>query len=330
VPSFRTGTVTSILSERPGLQRVEVEGERAYVLTQLIGPVEVGDRVVMNTTAVELGLGTGGWHVVHWNLARDEWSEPGAGHEMKLRYTSLQVDAGGHASGRDRGKFPTPLPVVACFLHSQVACVAQAFKQLQPDKRLAYVMTDGGALPLAVSDLAAELRSEGLLDTIVTAGQAFGGEREAVNVYDALQSCTDHDAVVVGMGPGSLGTGTEYGYSGIEVVWAVRAVYDLARAGFEPIVAVRFSAADERERHAGLSHHTSTALSLARDVSVSVPIPRGEPLPDVGERHRVVEVDVPDVSEWPYTSMGRTAREDPQFFRYAAAAGVYAAQRLLD
>ena len=30
-----------------------------------------GDRVVVNTTAVDLGLGTGGWHVVHWNLARD-------------------------------------------------------------------------------------------------------------------------------------------------------------------------------------------------------------------------------------------------------------------
>ena len=56
---------------------MEVDGERAYVLTQLIGTVAVGDRVVMNTTAVELGLGTGGWHVVHWNLAREAWSEPG-------------------------------------------------------------------------------------------------------------------------------------------------------------------------------------------------------------------------------------------------------------
>ena len=83
--------MTAILAERPGIQRVEVDGAKAYVLTQLIGPVAVGDRVVMNTTAVDLGLGTGGWHVVHWNLERDRWSQPGAGHEMKLRYTSLQV-----------------------------------------------------------------------------------------------------------------------------------------------------------------------------------------------------------------------------------------------
>src|SRR6188768_2779219 len=98
MPSYRTGEVVTLLEARPGLQRVEVDlgkgPERAYALTQLTGPVGLGDRVVVNTTAVELGLGTGGWHVVHWNLERDEWREPGPGHVMKLRYTSLQVDTG--------------------------------------------------------------------------------------------------------------------------------------------------------------------------------------------------------------------------------------------
>src|SRR5215213_11168341 len=95
MPSYSTRVVTAITSERAGLQRVELEnGRRAYVLTELIGPVAAGDRVVVNTTAVDLGLGTGGWDVVHWNLSRDEWSAPGAGHVMKLRYTSLQVDTG--------------------------------------------------------------------------------------------------------------------------------------------------------------------------------------------------------------------------------------------
>ncbi|HEV7888311.1 MAG TPA: DUF3866 family protein, partial [Acidimicrobiales bacterium] len=94
MPSFRTGAVDSVLSERPGLQRVTVDGERAYVLTELIGPVALGDRVVVNTTAVELGLGTGGWHVVHWNLARNAFDGPRRGHVLKLRYTSLQADVG--------------------------------------------------------------------------------------------------------------------------------------------------------------------------------------------------------------------------------------------
>ena len=80
---FRSGVVQSVLSERVGLQRVEVDlgtgPERAYVLTQLTGTVSHGDRVVVNTTAVDLGLGTGGWHFVHWNLEREAWVEPGPG-----------------------------------------------------------------------------------------------------------------------------------------------------------------------------------------------------------------------------------------------------------
>src|SRR5438552_14253955 len=122
MPSFRVGVVSEVLGARAGLQRVLVDlgstPERAYVLTQLIGTVAVGDRVVVNTTAVELGLGTGGWDIVHWNLEREEWSEPGPGHEMKLRYTSLQVDAG--VSSQPERLVQVGAPMVACFLHSQV------------------------------------------------------------------------------------------------------------------------------------------------------------------------------------------------------------------
>src|SRR5690349_16548529 len=94
MPAFVTARVVELLSERAGLQRVQTDHGRAFALTHLVGPVAVGDAVVLNTTAVELGLGTGGWHVVHWNLARDSWSERGPGHVMKLRYTSVQADVG--------------------------------------------------------------------------------------------------------------------------------------------------------------------------------------------------------------------------------------------
>ncbi|MDQ1373504.1 MAG: hypothetical protein QOJ09_842 [Actinomycetota bacterium] len=325
MPSFRTGTVTSILSERHGMQRVEVDGEQAYVLNQLIGPVAVGDRVVMNTTAVELGLGTGGWHVVHWNLERDAWSARGAGHEMKLRYTSLQVDTG-MAPAPEPGDWRAEIdpPLVACFLHSQVAVVANAFKHVAPQKALGYVMTDGGALPLAFSDVVAHMRDAGTVDVTVTAGQAFGGEREAVNVHHALQLCDDQHAVVVGMGPGSLGTGTEFGFSGMEVASILEAGEAMS---YRPIVALRVSDADPRNRHLGISHHARTVLDVTTAQAV-VPIPRGEPIPEVGG-HEVVEVDVPDLADLDVTSMGRTPKDDPRFFAYAAAAGVYAAQLLL-
>ena len=99
--------------------------------------IQEGDRVVVNTTAVDLGLGTGGSDIVHWNLARDAWSEPGPGHVMKLRYTSLQVDTGS-TEELESYEPRAPLaaaPVVACALHSQVACVAAAFRHLAPARQ---------------------------------------------------------------------------------------------------------------------------------------------------------------------------------------------------
>ena len=327
MPSFTTGTVTALRSEREGLQKVEVDGRPAYVLTRLIGPVAVGDRVVLNTTAVELGLGTGGWHFVHWNLARQTWSEPGGGRVMKLRYTSLQVDAG---AAEEDEPFEPPVdlagtPVVACTLHSQVACVAAAFARLAPGRRLVYVMTDSAALPLAVSDLVADLRTAGLLAATVTCGQAFGGDHEAVTVASALEvavALAGADAVVVGPGPGVVGTDSRYGFSGLEVAGVVDVATVLDGLA---IVAVRYSEADSRARHRGISHHTCTALDLAVHWA-RVPIPAGEPRPDdLGD---VCEVDVPADIDFGVTTMGRDVGDDPGFFRYSAAAGVLAAQLL--
>ena len=330
MPSFRTGAVTALLSERPGLQRVEVDGRRAYVLTQLTGPVAVGDRVVVNTTAVDLGLGTGGWDVVHWNLARDAWSVPGGGHIMKLRYTSLQADTGAaeEVPGYEPPGDLAGLPVVACGLHSQLACVAVVVRHLVPGARVAYVMTDGGALPLALSDLVVALRAAGLVDTTVTAGQAFGGDLEAVNVRSALDLAAGAgaDLAVVATGPGVVGTSTPHGFSGLEVA----SVVDLAaKGGGHPIVPLRFSGADRRDRHRGVSRQSLVALEHAHARAV-VPVPTGEPLPGL-KHHDVVAVDVPPVGDLlaaagvVVTSMGRGPGDDPGFFAYAGAGGVAAA-----
>ena len=310
MPRFSTATVTEVLSERDGLQRVALDtGRRAYALTALVGPVSTGDRVVVNTTAVDLGLGTGGWDVVHWNLARDSWDNPGPGHVMKLRYTSLQADTGSveeHSDYEPRRDL-AGVPVVACTLHSQVACVATVFKHLRPDRRLAYVMTDSAALPLVLSDLVADLRAAGVVDVTVTAGQAFGGDREAVSMPSALLvAAAEADAVVVGPGPGVVGTGTRLGFSGIEAA----AVLDTTAAlGGIPILAARYSDADARVRHRGLSHHSLSVLDLVR-TDPDMPLP--------GDR------EVPDVA-YPVTSMGRGPDDDPGFFAYAGAAGAAAA-----
>lgn len=335
MPSFRSGTVTEILSERAGLQRVLVDGERAYVLTQLTGDVEVGDEVVMNTTAVELGLGTGGWHVVHWNLERRELDQPGPGHIMKLRYTSLQADTGADETiGEDDDL--EGMPVVACGLHSQVACVVAALHHARPDVRIAYVMTDGASLPMVMSDLVESLRP--VLATTVTAGHAFGGDHEAVNVPAALLTAKRHaDVAVVGMGPGVVGTATKLGYSALETGAVIGATSLL---GGRPVAALRFSLADARLRHQGVSHHTTTALTLGTEARATIGVPDG-PFADrvradldaagLSDRHRLLTVPDPGVPRLldalglRVTSMGRGPDDDPGFYAVAGAAGTAAA-----
>ncbi len=327
MPSFVTTTVSEVLAERPGLQRLATGAGRAYALTDLVGPAAPGDRVVLNTTAVELGLGTGGWHVVHWNLARDTWHRPGAGHIMKLRYTSLQHDAG--AAEEHHPDLPSAvpgLPVVACSLHSQVAVVAAVAHHLAPEARIAYVMTDGAALPLALSDLVHDLRAAGVLATTVTAGHAFGGDLEAVAVPSALalaRHVARADLVVVGMGPGVVGTGSALGTTAVEVAGVIDAA---DRLGARVALCCRASSGDARPRHQGVSHHVRTILGLAAS-RPALPVPdelaaalvgaTATAAPDAGA--------VLDRLGLRVTSMGRGPGDDPLFFAAAAAAGAWAA-----
>ena len=338
MPSFRSGTVAEILVERDGLQRVTVdmgEGpERAYVLTALTPPVAAGDRVVVNTTAVELGLGTGGWHVVHWNLSQAAWSAPGPGHIMKMRYTSLQADVGAAEEGRP--DLPSSLegtPVVACCLHSQVGVVAAVLHHLRPFTRLGYVMTDGAALPLALSDLVATLVERGTIATTVTAGHAFGGQYEAVSLPSALavaRHLGGAEIVIVGMGPGVVGTGSALGTTSVEV----STILDTTAAlGGRPVLCARASDGDARPRHQGISHHTTTALELVRTPQ-TVPLPLGRSDLAVLSPHEAIEVAVPDVrsvldaADLRITTMGRDIEADPLFFEVAAAAAVRASYLL--
>ena len=352
MPQFKTGKVERILQERTGLQRVEVvldgNPERAYVLTQLTGRVDLGDSVVVNTTAVDLGLGTGGWHVVHWNLARDAWSEVGPGHIMKARYTSLQTDTGSaeeHWAELADITSIDGMPVVAAALHSQVPAVAAAFKRARPDATLAYVMTDGAALPLALSDLVAAMRERAMIDATITCGHAFGGDHEAVSVYSALavaKHVVHADATVVAMGPGIVGTASRLGFSGIEVGPILDAAIGLAGV---PIACLRVSFADPRPRHRGLSHHSATALSIATRGRALIPLPTvgGEEeqilradLETAGltDRHELIDVppvgiiDLFEQHDLAVVSMGRPAAEDPVLFEAAAAAGTVAATNI--
>jgi hypothetical protein len=238
------------------------------------------------------------------------------------------------------------MPVVGAALHSQLPAVAAAFKDRAPGARLAYVMTDGAGLPLALSDLVAQLRAVGLLDATITCGHAFGGDYEAVSVFSALavaRHVAGADATVVVMGPGIVGTNTRLGFSGMEVGPILDAAHGL---GGIAIACLRISFADGRDRHVGLSHHSATALRIAARERALVAVPRLA-VPDqtarvradleragIDRRHELVDVDAPDALALfarhglDIVSMGRPAAADPALFQAGAAAGALAAAHI--
>jgi hypothetical protein len=275
---FRQGQVTAILKDLPELQElmVRVDGtvmeQAAYNYPLLNHRLRPGDPVKLNTTAVQLALGTGGRHFVIPDCQVDTEIEP-LGHIMKLRYTPWQFpvltaeeEASPYHESLRMADSLAGIPVVAAPLHSMVPGVIAGFRHtLARPAKVAYVMTDGAALPLALSDLVRDLKQKQLLDLTVTAGQAFGGDLEAVSIPAALlaaRQAIGADLIVVALGPGIVGTGTKYGFSGIEQAWVIDIV---ARLGGLPVAVPRLSMADRRERHLGLSHHSRTILELTNN-----------------------------------------------------------------
>jgi hypothetical protein len=354
VTSYRRGRVSSVEPWEPGAQLLGIVFEdgsegKGLSFEALTGGVDAGDEVIANTTAVEMGLGSGGYHFVLWNLARGDLDTGVDGHIMKLRYTPLQVNVEAveerlaDLDVQSLGRALEGIPVVAGSLHSQLLPVAVAFRHARPSGRLVYIMTDGGSLPVAFSHAARFTRERGLVESVITCGHAFGGDLEAVGVYGALLASRAEcgaDAALVVMGPGIVGTGSAVGFSGMEQAVAINAAASL---GGTPIAIPRISFADARERHHGLSHHTVSALSIGARARALVPIPlmpaeRREAvfrqLDETGilELHEVREVDagiVPGLLErcgMEVTVMGRGLAEEPEYFMAAGAAGLLAAE----
>jgi Protein of unknown function (DUF3866) len=318
----------------------------------LTGACDVGERVLLNTTAVGLGLGTGGHHFVVAKangIAGVSFDDPSDGHIMKLRYTPLQRDIlavespeSPHHATMAQATSLAGMPVVCCGLHSQVPLVAAAAKQRDPSLRIAYCMTDSASLALPLSEIVRASEQAGLLETTISCGQAFGGRFEAVNVHSGLLAARHvarADIAIVAIGPGVVGTATPFGHGGVAQGEAINAVGVLGGA---PVAALRLSFADTRERHRVVSHHTLAALATIALAPACVAIPALSP--DLAEqvgarlenagvwvRHRAAvscaPADAtPDLRGLHVTTMGRSSSDDPAFFSAAYAAGEVAAR----
>ena len=330
-----------IVAEEP--LTVEVEGERrpAWVDEHLLGEMREGDEVVVNVEALDLGLGSGGFDVVHVNLTRslEGRGAPGGEHVMKLNYTSLQhpvapielpvrlMNLTGPKGAPQRGG--ERMPVLVIPLHGHLAPAAWAATRARPDLKVGYVQTGGGALPGSLGRDVAELRERGLLCAHVTAGPAYGGEHEAISAVGALDAAANGlgwDAAIAGPGPGIIGSDTALGHGGIAALDTAHAALAL---GLPTLFSPRLSSADPRERHNPVSHHTLTVLELLL-APVQVPVPAGSPPPSkladaAASRHNLIEAPA-EISTYeeaglPSRTMGRSIQEDPLFFAAALASG---------
>jgi Protein of unknown function (DUF3866) len=339
------------------------EGARLRALAHpaLVGEPVVGDRVLLNVTAFNRGLGTGGYALVVAlpdRLPSDsplpEGTAEPEGHLVKARYTPLQV----MVLGADEQDSPhhevlraaddlAGMPVVVADLHSSLPAVLAGLRADRPDARAVYVMTDGGALPAWFSRSLAGLREADWLVGSVTVGQAFGGDAEAVTLHSGLltaRHALGADVAVVIQGPGNLGTDTRWGFSGVAAGEAINAAAALEG---RPVAVLRVSGADPRARHRGLSHHSVTAYGRVAMAPADLVLPlldgsAGEDLRlQVDELagsaialHRVVPVPLDGLDEAlracpvDLSTMGRGLAEDPAAFLAAAAAGRHAATLL--
>jgi hypothetical protein len=343
VLNLKSVIVEAIGEETAKIQVLSVrEGDKiamAINYLELGERVEVGQQVVVNTTAVDLSLGSGGCHFVIPAKAK---LDKGWGHLMKLRYTPLQLRVNSaeeqdspwhHLFQDDRGL--EGRPVLAAELHSMVAPLALAIQHLDPKASIAYVATDGGALPGAFSRSTVTLKEQGVLSHVITSGHAFGGDIETINIFTGLQAAArvaKADYVIAAMGPGIAGTGTVYGFSGMEMGTVLQGALALGGQG---ILVPRIGFVDQRRRHYGLSHHSLTVLTRAYIGPCQLPLPilsraksrviwdqakllpkrcrcrwlDGAFLAEIAEEHPQL-----------FSSMGRGYQQNPEFFMALGAA----------
>ncbi|MGK2932161.1 MAG: DUF3866 family protein [Solirubrobacterales bacterium] len=313
----------------------EVEGERrkAWADESMVGSCEVGDEVIVNVEALDLGLGSGGFDIVHANLTRGlEASGSESDHVMKLNYSSLQhpVDTVERPVDDDTATTAAAVPVLAIGLHGHLAPATWAAANAgRGEVRIGYIQTGGGALPGGLSNDVRNLLESGLLAGHVTAGPAYGGQGEAISLIGAIDAAESlgWNGVICGPGPGILGSATVFGHGGMVAL-------DVLHAGLSlkaPVVlSPRISSGDPRPRHQGLSHHSQAVLDLALG-PVNLPLPDGradlaEGVAGLGSKEQTITFEAVDLDGYgasglPRRTMGRDLAEDPDFFSGPLAAG---------
>lgn len=335
--------VVSVNSFTEGADLLTLEGVDVPAISYrcFVGKVKPGDRVLVNTTAVEMGLGTGGYHFIIANLDSPLVHKEGEGHIMKIRYSPFQIAIPTVEETKEYAENESlhiSCPVIVTSLHSQIAPVAIMINHFFKGSKTAVIINDSAALPVSFSVTLKKLKEKNLIDFTVSCGNSFGGTFEAVNLYSALvfsSNVKKADFIIVSAGPGLPGTTTMLGNGAINAVESLNAVYTLRMI---PFFSLRMSCADSRERHRGISHHAETVLRLTH-AKVKIVVPKIKAL-DKNLKDKI-KTQVKNLFTFPQLeieqinaeglievlllhqellkTMGRSMKEDPLFFAAAAA-----------
>jgi len=354
--NYQKGKIVEIKRATSGMFEIvaEIQGERRNAISlKNLNPIpEPGDEIILNTTAQDLKLGSGGFDFILFNEKSGILPDsPKEGHIMKLRYTPMQFSVlsceeenSPHRAAVEKQLYLDGIPVVIGLLHSHLVPAVLALNFCsQGSLRIVYLMTDGGALPIAISKQVEELKKRNLLAGTVTIGHSFGGSLECINIYSGLlasRAIFKADVIVAVMGPGITGTNSKYGFSGIEQGEIANAVYSLRG---KPFIIPRVSFADPRKRHQGLSHHTLTILSNVALCEAIVGLPYLEKdkeliiekqlkINNLDQKHLFLKTDASSLEkelsrlEMDVFTMGRSFREDREFFEAAWSTAAIAAE----
>src|SRR5262245_19588084 len=126
---WRSGTVTQTGRRWRGAVELSVsvgsDVLSALAYPALVGEPTVGDRVLLNVTALQLGLGTGGYALVVAIPDRLPPDADGPGHVVKARYTPVQAvvlaadeESSPHRAALAESDTIGGMPVVTAGLHS--------------------------------------------------------------------------------------------------------------------------------------------------------------------------------------------------------------------
>lgn len=330
---------------------------KGLLYNYLVGIGEIGDKVVVNTNALRLSLGTGGYGFVTHIIDKYPQYKTSYGHIIKNRYTPFQIAV----DALDDPKSPyhdvfnkyddiDRMPVIVADLHSALLpiCLGILYDaQYRKNKiNIVYIMVDSASLPVFFSKTVSQLLNNDIINAVISTEQSFGGTHEVSTIINALIAAKyilKADVCIVIQGPGNVGTDTKYGFSGIKLSSVIHYVDILNGIN---VGMLRISSSDKRKRHYGISHHSLTLFDKLINSSVTLPLPNVQgdkfwntiyqDIDTLTKKHNIIKVDIDfDIDillksqSIPLETMGRSYKDDIAYFLIAVTVGYYVRKSIL-